>query len=47
MTNGPFWARKWHILITLDLKGANGYMKILLVVFREKVNLGQFDLLAL
>ena len=26
------------------MKGANRYMKILLVVFREKIHLGQFDL---
>ena len=26
------------------MKGANRYMKILLVVFRKKIHLGQFDL---
>ena len=55
MTNGSFWCRKWHILITLDrpkeffskfcrVKGANRYMKVLLVVFREKI---QFKLIFL
>ena len=50
MTNGSFWSRKRHILITLDqpeeffskfcrVKGANRYMKVLLVVFREKIQL--------
>ena len=49
-TNGPLWARKWHILITgsalriflkfCRMKGANWYMKILLVVFREKNSFG-------
>ena len=45
--DGPFWARKWHILTTLDqlqefflkackMKGANKFMKILAVFFREK-----------
>ena len=29
------------------MKGANRYMKILLVVFREKIHLGQFDLFSL
>ena len=29
------------------MKGANRYMKILLVVFREKNHLGQFDLFSL
>ena len=42
--------RKWHILITQDqlrifkkfyrMKGANRYMKNLLVVFREKISFG-------
>ena len=42
-TNGPFWVQKLHILITRDrlyefcsMKRANRYLKILLVVFREK-----------
>ena len=29
------------------MKGANRHMKILLVVFREKIHLGQFDLFSL
>ena len=29
------------------MKGANSYMKILLVIFREKIHLGQFDLFSL
>ena len=29
------------------MKGTNRYMEILLVVFREKIHLGQFDLFSL
>ena len=46
-TNGPFWAQKWHVLLTLELfnnfsewKGADRYMKNLLVVFQEKKSFG-------
>ena len=56
-TNGPFWVWKWHILITglalriffkfCRMKRADKYMEIFLVVFREKINLGQFDLFSL
>ena len=51
---GLFWAQKWHFLNSglalriflkfCRMKGANRYMKILLVVFWEKFHLGQFDL---
>ena len=45
--NGPFWAQKWCILITVDplqvffskfctVKGANRYMKVILMVFTKK-----------
>ena len=58
MTNGPFWARKWHILITLDWrqyflknfaewKGPIGTWKFYLLFFKKKINVGQFDLFSL
>ena len=47
--NGPFWAQKWHTHKSgsavrifkkfCRMKGANSYMEILLVVFREKIHL--------
>ena len=52
-TNGPFWARKWIgsglvpiiFLKFCKMKGANRYMKILLVItFRKKNYFGQFNL---
>ena len=50
-TNGSFWARKYNsglaprfFLKFCRMKGANRYMEILLVVFQEKIYLGQFDL---
>ena len=53
-----FWARKWAhphdtgsaIMIFQKfcrMKGANRYIKILLIAFREKNHLGQFDLSSL
>ena len=46
-TNGPFGSALRIFLNFCRMKGANRYMKILLLVFREKIHLAQFDLFSL
>ena len=54
VANGPFWAQKWSILITLDplqefflkfctMKRVNSYMKVILMAFTKKILFKEMD----